>query len=69
MSQKPDSEINLNPVVKIAFWGYLIIMISCVKMKKESLQLGYPYSIAQLKGSYQKILRFSQGIYQTAFED
>jgi Ni,Fe-hydrogenase I cytochrome b subunit len=34
MSKKPDSEINLNPVVKIAFLGYLVIIISCVKMKK-----------------------------------
>ena len=34
MGQKLDSEINLNAVVKIAFLGYLIIMISCVKIKK-----------------------------------
>jgi len=38
-------------------------MISCVKMKTYSFQLGYPYSSARLKGSYQKILRFSKNIY------
>ena len=54
MSQKLDSEINLNPVVKIALLGYLIIMISCVKIKKKSLQQDYPYYSAQLKGRYQK---------------
>jgi hypothetical protein len=40
MNQKLDSEINSNPMVKIAFLGYLIILISCVKMKKYSLQQG-----------------------------
>ena len=69
MNQKLDSEINSNPVVKIAFLGYLIILISCVKMKKYSLQQGYSYNSAQLKGRYQKILYFSQSIYQTAIED
>ena len=33
MRQKLDSEINLNPLVKVALLGYLIIMISFVKMK------------------------------------